>query len=160
MNSQDQAQVQQMIQQAIAKNSQTNRFNVQNQGRHIHNDIDSPLVFQPVLQYVGAVNFDGTPLLLPTGWTSSISGGTIFTITHNLNKSAYSVILTELFYYDISAMGQAGPGLNDFEVSWTESDGSTLLSSPFYFTLTDVTNKNQKPVSYYGPWTATTSFDF
>lgn len=44
--------------------------------------------------FAGTVNGDGTAANLPTGWTSSTSSPGVYTVTHNLGTTAYSVVAT------------------------------------------------------------------
>jgi hypothetical protein len=83
-----------LVQQEIKAHSSSARFGLNSIPRHIHNNVDSPFVFQPLLTYIGFVNYDGTSLFLPKGWTINYDGGSpgAYAITHNLSTSNYAAI--------------------------------------------------------------------
>jgi hypothetical protein len=134
-------QITNLVQQLMAKSSQSGRFNIQNIPSHIHNGVDSPLVYQPVLTYGGSVTSGGVSQFLPKSWTVKGGGGT-YTIIHNLNTLLYVV----------NASAQSGSiatsatlSLNSFVVHTFSSGGPT--ASAFTFTLTNLNNKStQTPV--------------
>jgi hypothetical protein len=128
-------QIIQMIQTEISKAGSNARFNVQGIPQHVHNNIDAPLVYQPILTYIGLVGLNGEVGILPTGWTVIYNGTGNYSIVHNLNSFLYSVIA---FPVGVSAVGLATTDNNIAEFTWT--DGSAV-DTPFYFILTQVNNK-------------------
>lgn len=145
-------QIRQLVRSEIHKSSQTGRFNVQNQGRHTHNDIDSPYVFQPILSYVGLINSDGTIALLPVGWTVDYTAPSEYVINHNLGTLLYSVTFTSNNLNVLVAPSMFND-VNNFVVVWNKTSNSAGQASSFNFTLTTINNKTQKLPKYYGTLT-------
>lgn len=143
------SQIRQLIQSEIHKTSQSNRFNVQNQGRHIHNDLDSPYVFQPILTYIGFVGYDGSVILLPTGWSITHVGAGEYTITHNLNTQLYAVVVTAQQSTNAVVTAIVEERINDFDVSMI-NHVPALEDSSFTFILTNINNKTSKLPAYGG----------
>lgn len=146
--------VQKQIQQGIGQTSQLNRFNVGNTQRHIHNDVDAPYAFQPILNYVGIINLDvssnATVAMLPKGWTvTHIANSGIFTITHNLNTLLYAVVVTPLFSGNTYEVANAVRSANSFTVR-TFFYPAQLADQAFNFILTNPFNRLSKMPSYYG----------
>lgn len=131
------------------------RFDLTSIPRHVHNGIDSPPVFQPVVTYVGNINDNGFPTLLPSGWTSLQTGTGTYKITHNLGPSAnYSLVIQP--YLNGSGM------LANFEIPAAANDnyfnvytygvgalgGVFALDDAFFFLLTVVNNRSVQIPSY------------
>lgn len=146
------SQILQTIRSEIHKTSQSNKFNVSSIQRHIHNDLDAPYVFQPILTYVGRVNSDGTVALLPVGWTVTALGSGEYLIRHNLNTYLYSVTFASQNLNTLVA-----PSLlmekDDFDVTWNTTEIPTGTDSSFCFILTNIDNKSTKIPRYYGTLT-------
>lgn len=141
-------QVHQMIQQEIHKSQQAQRFNLNSIPRHTHNGVDSPTIFQSSFVYAGAVNTDGTPALLPQGWTSKIGTAGSYTITHNLNTELYSASFTG-YAEPANTIFQAILGTNVMNISSFEV-GVGAVSNAFYFLLINTNNLSTIPPIYYG----------
>lgn len=147
MNEQD---VRALIQQEIHKTSQSGRFNVTNTQRHIHNNIDSPYAFQPILTFVGSIGSDGTIFLLPKGWSASHDDVGQYSIVHNLGTRQYSVVTSALQSTNVVAVPVIQPLLdNSFSINWFNTS-PTIKDTAFNFLLTNVNNKSQKIPTYYG----------
>lgn len=137
-----------MIQQEVHKLSQVNRFNIASTQRHIHNDIDSPYTFQPILTYVGNISSTGGILLLPIGWSVTYQGTGDYLVTHNLGTQSYVVTATSenlnaLIVPTITAFP------NSFEIT-TIASGVGAVDSTFMFSLVNVNNKSDKLPQYGG----------
>lgn len=147
--------INQQIQSQIHRISQSNRFNVSNTQRHIHNDIDSPFVFQPILTYIGTIEYNGSVGLLPVGWTVDTvdegGGRFLYVINHNLNTRLYSFVTTAQQSLNSIVTPIAESLANSVEVAWFTT-GSTpgLANTSFSFVLTTIANKNTKLPRYYG----------
>jgi len=68
------ARIRQIIQEEIKRNQVASKFNVTSVPQHIHNNVDSPFVFQPILTYIAFIPYDGSltsglEYILPTGWS-------------------------------------------------------------------------------------------
>lgn len=137
-----------MIQQEMHKSQQVQRFNLNSIPRHTHNGIDSPSVFQPVFSYAGQINPDGTVVLLPSGWTITVSGTGVYTITHKLNTLLYTVNANCIFVnsYNVVSITK---NANNFIVN-TFFYPATPFNSGFMFNLTNINNKSTIPPGYYG----------
>lgn len=83
-------QIRQLVQQEIRNYTSGARFGLTTIPRHIHNNTDSPYAFQPILTYAGIINDDGTPILIPAGWTVVHNGTGSYSIFHHLNPSIYA----------------------------------------------------------------------
>lgn len=144
----DTSQIQSLIRSEVQKISQVGRFGVSNTQRHIHNDIDSPYVFQPILTYVGEIGSNGTVGLLPQGWTVTYNGTGSYSITHNLGTRLYSVVASA----QQSTNSVVSPVLESFDdgfdANWFTSSGAADTS--FTFILVNINNKSTKLPSYYG----------
>lgn len=140
-------QIQQMIQQEMHKYSQLNRFNVSNTQRHIHNNIDSPYTFQPILTYIGNISENGSVGLLPTGWSATSDEAGSYTVTHNLGTVLYACVASSS---DSGAI--ANPVVshfaNEVDFVWFQELGKTTTN--FNFILTVINNKIQTLPTYYG----------
>lgn len=142
--------VQKQIQQGIGQTSQLNRFNVGNTQRHIHNDIDSPYAFQPILNYTGLINNDASVGILPKGWTiSHTSNSGIYVITHNLDTLVYAVSVTTVFNGSTFEVPTVIMNANSFTVR-TFFYPATPSDTGFTFILTNPFNRLTKIPSYYG----------
>ncbi len=143
--------IRQIVQQELHKTAQSNRFNVQNQGRHIHNDLDAPYVFQPILTYVGQIGSDGTVGLLPNGWTASWNGSSTgaYSIFHNLNSRLYGVVASATQSTNTPALPVINPFENQFDIDFFSVVPSHQDTS-FSFILTIINNKTTKIPTYYG----------
>lgn len=142
-------QVQQMINQSMAKLSQANRFNISSIPRHIHNDIDSPFTFQPVKTYVGSIGADGTIGILPIGWSVTVESTGSYLITHNLSTAIYSVVASANFSYAVPVLQ---PLQNSFEVIMEINGNPT--NTAFSFIMTVINNKATKTTQYGGDFTS------
>lgn len=133
-----------------------NRFNVSSTQRHIHNNIDSPYVFQPILTYIGLINEDGSAAVLPNGWSSVRAGG-IYTITHNIESKTGLINASFGAPYSIVTQCQGDgilssfvqEGLQVFTVEWKNPAG-VVFDTAFSFILTVVNNKSQQLPTYGG----------
>jgi len=68
---------------------------------HTHKTIDGSKDLGTGRVYTGLVNSDGTPgSPFPPGWTSSLAGG-VYTVTHNLGTTNYTVTAT--VYYIVGS---------------------------------------------------------
>lgn len=73
---------------------------------------------QPVV-FVGEVNSDGTPALLPVGWSSSVFGVGTYIIDHTMNTTNYEVFCAPLdghFRYQVAARN-----LTNFIIDWQQT---------------------------------------
>lgn len=141
-------QVQQMIQQALAKNSQANRFNMSFVPRHIHNNIDSPYALQPILSYGGNITATGSINFLPLSWSITHPMTGTFVINHNLN--------TLLYVAYVVPQGTEGVGvgivqaLNTLSISLFNVANLDPIDQPFTFMLTNLSNRTVKIPRYHG----------
>lgn len=143
-------QIRALVRQEIQANSSASRFKVNTTPRHIHNNVDSPFTFQPILTYIGEVNADGTAVLLPNGWTSVGSGTGVYTITHNLNSTYYRIVANPSDPY-IGVFCTIGTrGKNTVVVkTFVPSAGSyAATSASFSFILVITNNRSQTLPSY------------
>jgi len=142
------------IQNQIGQASQLGRFNVGNTQRHIHNDIDAPYAFQPILNYVGNISLDvsnnAVIQMLPAGWTVSHTANSgIFIVTHNLNTLLYAVAVTTIFAGNTYEVAHVVLSANSFSVT-TFFYPATPADQAFNFILTNPFNRLAKLPSYYG----------
>jgi len=113
---------------------------------HIHNNIDSPYAFTPIMTYIGAIIYDGSIALAPNGWTVDFDGINDYTITHNLGSDLYAVNVTSAQGNNEVVTAVVGPPFpNSFDVSWFKTVDASKIASSFYFTLTAVKNTHQYP---------------
>lgn len=141
-------QVRQMIQQEIHKSQQAQRFNLNSIPRHTHNGVDSPITFQPTFTYGCAVNKDGTPALLPQGWTSKRNGFGSYTITHSLGSLLYVPTISQ-YSQTNNLISQLLAGTDTIGISWFEV-AVGAVDSAFYMNVTIVNSKSTKFPVYYG----------
>lgn len=153
----------QTIQTEISKAASTARFNVQGVPYHIHNSVDAPYAYQPVLTYVGTVEtgvaatpLPPAPLLAPKGWTfayqdpASPTAGQ-YVVIHNLNTTFYSVVVTpyeSIPGFPTYACADIQLGLNDFTINLVDTKTQAAIDHGFTFLLTNVNNKTNVPVQY------------
>lgn len=147
MTPSDRQQVQQMIQQSIAKSSQAGRFNLQNVQQHEHGGIGSRPAAQPILTYIGIIEADGTVGLLPVGWSVTMNGVGDFTVNHNLPSTAlYTVVVSPAYSggeVSVSIFVQPNFGVVIF-------DGNGAINAGFNFIMTVINNKSTQPIRYAG----------
>ena len=146
MNPQQVQQIQQMIQQAIAKNAQHSAFNLTRIPRHIHNDIDSPAIYQPVKTYIGSIGLNGDIVILPIGWSVTVNGTGDYTVTHGLTDAVYSVVVSPNFS---DALFQVSPLQGSFGVTMFNRLNISQ-DTAFTFLMTVINNKNFKTTQYGG----------
>ncbi len=87
------------IDQRIQAYMASGQFNLNRVPFHTHNGKDSPFIFLPTVQYAGLLNSDGTLSRVypfPSGWSRARTGNGVYTITHNLNTTFYSVVATPI----------------------------------------------------------------
>lgn len=143
----------QQIQQGIQQAASANRFQLSGIPRHVHNGIDSPVVFQPIITYVGLVSFLGISVFLPKGWT--VAQGTVpgnYVVTHNLGPGVL---------YTVSAIPSADSGSGHDSISYSIGSNNNNVDffifntttgaasvCDFQFTLTVVNNRSAQIPSY------------
>lgn len=148
-------QIRALIKSEIQQAANANRFQLASIPRHIHNGIDSPTAFQPILTYVGMV---GVPIntdpvtvnILPTGWTVRYDGTGSYAIVHNLGTVNYITIATCAQSTNVfgAAVVEAFP--NEVSIAWGDISTGTKADTGFVFTLTMYNNKRLTVPSYYG----------
>lgn len=129
--------------------------------RHVHNGSDSPFIFNPTITYAGKIGSDGTPILLPKGWTSVQSATGVYLITHNLGVGSFSGsnnLLATNISYVVTASPASAPSVvttinqtpNTVTFTWYDVlDGTTETDTTFFFLLTVINNKTTNPPSYF-----------
>lgn len=83
----------------------------------------------------GVVNIDGTPLVLPKGWSSNQAATGVYVVTHNMGDAEYTVVATA----DDTNGGNfvervVNRGANSFQVI-TRNGAGTLSDVPFAFQM-------------------------
>lgn len=94
------------------------------------------------IPYFGHVDNAGTAVILPTGWTSSVSLG-LYTVTHNLGVSNYAVVVAARAdanagdpAADITFGVIGATNTNNFTVAFFGNTGvTTKISTHFNFFL-------------------------
>lgn len=137
-------QIRQIVQQEISSYASRSRFNVQGIPQHIHNGVDAPITFQPVLTYIGLLSADEIGIL-PTGWTAVKNGTGDFTIIHNLDTFAYAVVASPT---GLTGDVDITTDNNNAELSWFAAGTNTPQDTPFYFILTTIANKKTSLPTY------------
>lgn len=153
-------QVRSIAQQEIQKNEVGSRFQVKPIQQHVHNNIDAPVTFQPILNYAGNVlagDFGVTnplPTLLPRGWSVSyVTAGPLtgaYQVTHNLNTLSYGVspcASSENPATLSAVITNVELNPNNFLVLFYNTSGS-LIDCGFSFVLTQINNKKQTIPTY------------
>lgn len=131
-------------------NSQQSSYSTAKVPYHTHNGVDSPPIQQPTFTYLGLIGLTGSIGILPNGWTVTYNGTGDYTIVHNLNTFAYSVVASPT---GLTADVDITPGVNtsnqgEVEFSWFQAGTSTPQDTPFYFILTAISNKSIVPATY------------
>ncbi len=152
----------QVAQEEMRSFNSNSRFGQSPIQRHIHNNIDSPFVFQPILTYIGAINSTGVPSLLPKGWTSTLITAAgpsyAYQITHNLASNSGSTTGGFSSFYSVVASSQridipvtvlVAERKDDFFVAFANLAGGSETAS-FTFILTVVNNRNTQLPVYSG----------
>lgn len=166
----DMAKIRQMIHQENYRANVQRQYKVADIPRHTHNGIDSPFIYSSVVSYIGLINENGTPALLPSGWSSVLQGTNpdyYYSITHNLGLEYTGSVVTT---------GSIGTGANNtgplYAVTVTSQDinfvfplvnqydnsflvflyesNSIPVKNAFSFNLTIINNKNSRVNNYYG----------
>lgn len=162
----DEQQIRQIVREEIRGSDSSGRFGLNSIPRHIHNNIDSPFVFQPIMTFIGLIAADGVPAAIPSGWTVEIATVNLITntyvITHNLDQQSSSGVTTDgspSALYSVVTQVEAvanqfyAPQVveykNLFTVNWYNSAGSTEQIS-FNFILTLINNKSVTYPKYVG----------
>lgn len=70
-------QIRQIVREEIQKSSSSSRFGLAPISRHIHNNIDSPFVFQPILTYSGLVGVGNSVTFVAVTATGAFVGGEV-----------------------------------------------------------------------------------
>jgi hypothetical protein len=102
--------------------------------KHLGTDLTQKLETATTTQtYGGKVLDTGAAGNLPAGWTSSKSGGNVYTITHNLNNAVYAVVaMAENANVPVMFFT---PGLNSFTIEFDTGVG-VATATLFRFVLT------------------------
>lgn len=147
-------ELQQFIRQEIQKVATANRFQLTSIPRHIHNEIDSPLTFQPILNYIGFVPYDGNihgaalETILPTGWTVTKNSTGNYTVKHNLGTILYSVVASASQSTNVKVSTVTTANANDVTFTWWDENGVAQDTS-FNFVLVQINNKKTTLPTYY-----------
>lgn len=137
-------QIKQLVVQTM--NSQMSAYSTAKVPYHIHNGVDAPIVFTPVLTYIGLIKSDGTPILVPSGWSVDHSMTGYYLITHNLNTELYSVTATPLQSTNIVVAPILELFDASFSVNWWQTDVTlTPADTSFSISLTVVNNRKAYP---------------
>lgn len=148
----NEATIKQWIQQGIQQAASANRFTLGGIQRHTHNNVDSPYTFEPILTYVGIINYDGTYSLLPKGWTvvkDPANLGTYY-ITHNLGTVLYSCVASCFQSTNIFGVPVIEGFANEVDFTWGDVATGAKADTSFYFILTVINNKSTTLPSYVG----------
>lgn len=158
----DEQQVRVIVKQEIQAAASASRFQIGNIPRHIHNDTDSPLAFQPILTYVGLLGVGSatapvTVNILPKSWTVRYDGTGEYTVIHNLGSSIiYSCVASAAQSTNAFAPPVISGFANEVSFTWGDiSNPGAKIDTGFYFILTVVNNKDTKIPSYYGSYATT-----
>ncbi len=132
------------------------RFQLNPIQRHIHNNLDSPYAFQPIVNYIGLIEDDGTADLLPKGWTAELVTN-YYVITHNLGLTQGNATGSPNALYSVVVQNQGGSFLmsivlefpNFFIVEWANYLNVGHQTS-FGFNLTLINNRSTQLPIYTG----------
>lgn len=99
---------------------------------------DPTYISQPLIYY-GRIKFDGTPSLLPAGWSIiHVPGSGIYQVVHNLATTTYALSITDFTEFGgpaaIITWTTQNPLLNSFQALSFDATG-TPTDSSFYFQL-------------------------
>ena len=98
--------------------------------KHLGRDLTQPLTTGGF--YGGKVASDASSNTLPSGWTASVNGSHLYTITHNLGNASYAVV-AGTNSYSLNACVQSH-GANTFTIDFENSSG-TAFATDFDFVL-------------------------
>lgn len=147
-------EIQAYVKQEIQRQNSVGRFQLTPIQRHIHNNIDSPYTFQPILTYVGLVGYDGTAILLPKGWkiTKDAAFAGVYTVTHNLGTLLYGCVASASQSTNIYAVPVISAFQNEVDFTWGNVATDLSADTSFFFSLTVINNKSQTLPSYVGTY--------
>lgn len=144
-------QIRALVRQEIQANSSASRFSLNTIPRHIHNGVDSPFTFQPILTYAGSLLRDGGPFILPKGWSCSKIGSGSYTVTHNFGSDVIYAVSAipgldaqTIQYY----RPPTTPGTINFYTLAIGGGGASAVDSSFDFLITVVNNRSQSIPTY------------
>lgn len=155
----DENRIQQIVQREIQASAGRAMYAPTNIPFHVHNGVDSPIVFSPTNIYTGFIPSDavlngsstGGFIFIPQGWTASVdTGGTpiLYTVIHNLNTSFYTVNCS---LYGPEAVNAAIPNVvclpDRFYVAWYDS-ALVSYQTDFSFQLIQINNSTQNVPLY------------
>lgn len=147
----DMQQIRNAMKEEIRISNSNLRFQLTPIHRHIHNGIDSPFIYNPILSYIGYVQLDGVVLAVPQGWSVlKLSTGT-YQITHNLNTDLYVAVVSPILSTTLP-VASVTPGRNLFDVQWTNTadnvNARAVVDTTFAFIVVTTTNRKTAPPSY------------
>jgi hypothetical protein len=146
----DEQRIRQIVRDEMGATGTRDTFNTLNIPRHVHNGVDAPTIFQPIMQYIGDIGYDGTVGLLPQGWLCEHVGTGLYRITHNLGTRNYSTVVSEILGPAVLIIPVVENFKNTIELSLLDPVAFAPADSSFVFTVTAVTNKSTNSPSYYG----------
>lgn len=154
-------QIRNIIKDEIRKSNSSLRFQYTGIPRHTHNGTDSPYITNQSVTYAGAIGSDGSPILLPKGWSVTYDATGFYTVTHNLwsqngggaqdTNLPYAVVTTALQSTNELVVCVATPFPDSTTFGWflSHTDPPTAQDTSFFFQFTAINNKNPNPPSYF-----------
>lgn len=118
-----------------------NTYAVNNVPFHTHNGVDSPAAFSPYNVYVGLIQEDSFPLILPVGWTVDHISTGVYNINHNLGTELYVMTVAPILSITLP-VASVNPTVNFTQVSWFNADSLSpgFVDTTFQFILAQVNN--------------------
>lgn len=148
--------IKQQIQQGIQQHASGARFGLSPIPRHIHNNVDSPYVFQPILTYIGVIGIgvaNQNPVtinLLPKGWVVNWISLGHYSVTHNLDTTQYGCVATAAQSTNVYAVPVVSSFKNITYFTWLDAATGFNADTGLSFTLTVIGNRNTQLPVYVG----------
>lgn len=150
-------EIQQFVRQQIQQAASANRFQLSGIPRHIHNNVDSPFVFQPTATYVGKVLSSGdSSVPFPVSFSSiQVATGEYFVKT-GFDETFYvplicpsgNAISPSIFVSWIVETVTGGTYGSGFYVTFFDTSTQTNTDTDFYFMVTNISNQSPIPPQY------------
>lgn len=135
----DEQKIREIVRQEIRSNQGRNEYRVNDVPFHTHNGTDSPFAYNPYNVYVGLIQEDSFPLILPSGWTVDHVSTGIYNINHNLGTDLYVMTVSPILSITIP-VASVIPDENFTQVTWFNADSLSpgFVDTTFQFILAQI----------------------